>query len=1180
MELVYLNATKGRFDIPLYYGRENPLKVVGIPTLSESVNVTLFIGDTVVAIADNYNVSAPNELHCVINTYTDVLEGIFGDAAIGAKRQVRMQIRDGVTGVFSDIVYIEKVVDGGSSPLELVELGDTTISLYDLWLTIPGNEGKSLQEFFDEGVSGTPGIDGSDGTNGIDGQDGADGDEGIQGDQGIQGIQGIQGDPGANGIDGEGLPPIDERYANTTAMIADQSSQSENYFQQVGTGKDAKFYKKTASSTADISDYEILNEKPVSRSYTDIPTMLSSQAEQVKGYLYKVVDIYYEFLGVATGVIEDYQLFGGGDVTSVTTSEIGNLAGFADEDGKLIKDLGFALEKNTDFKLITFTTDDGCELKFGFDSVIPFYNNTGAELAAGTVLHLAGGALVSGQVLATFEKADATNWEKIQGTLGICACDLPNGATGHCAIKGQFKGIDTSSFGAGVQLWLSATTAGGLTATQPQFPDYPISIGGTATSAVDGEVLVNFTSSYTDTYHEAWDGAIRETFNFTITSNGSEITGLLENVDDSRNLTCLFSDGFHTFDTTTIPATLELVGAAIAGQTQGNYVYIPITTKALTVSTTGFPSIEHCKISYDVLETPTLVQTYGALRNQNINDHIKKEDNNGHILHIAERLRQLNCQWDSGCEATLSGLTSDAFIAVTSGKAWQLHLQSVPAFDTSGSDVFRVVNDETTLYSPLSSLGDITTYSDGSSWNNEWSNVVLWGVANKSGEPSHIFINKPSGGYNSEASAVADLSGYTDYSVPNEFRGVGFLIAQFTIRRSGGTTTYNFPDGYKDLRGFVPNNVAGGGGGGSGIITYLGLTDTPSTRTGQAGKFLKVNDAETDDEYADAMTEQLKNYAINGAHQRWDHATVYSITFGELGYFTANMVRAVIVGGNSIINITRGQLLNQFSYLMSVITAANDLTGTNSVFCYMRRFEAKSVYELNGKNINIAFPVKTNFTGTLSIAIHNCDQTRSYIVEFPVISGVTEIINKTIPLEAGTVDQIDNGMGLQVTIAGDNRGNYETSSIDTWQAGAYYTSTNSTNWTETQGRTVEIGEFQLIEGDKYIKVPAVVDGTYNCERYYREISPKNVGQVISSSNANFNISFDKMRTTPSVDLGSVANYEVTKGTGALVAITGISVASNDGYAIQINTTGAAGLVIGDATRLKNNVNLIKLSSYL
>ena len=142
MELTYLSGDRGRFDIPLYYGRENPLHVVGIPTLSTSVNVTLFRENTVVALGSSYNVTAPNELTCIINTYTDALEEVFGSIAYGSTRQYTLQIRDGVNVIFSDTIYMEKVIDGGSSALELVELGDTTISLYDLWLTIPGNAGK------------------------------------------------------------------------------------------------------------------------------------------------------------------------------------------------------------------------------------------------------------------------------------------------------------------------------------------------------------------------------------------------------------------------------------------------------------------------------------------------------------------------------------------------------------------------------------------------------------------------------------------------------------------------------------------------------------------------------------------------------------------------------------------------------------------------------------------------------------------------------------------------------------------------------------------------------------------------------------------------------------------------------------------------------------------------------
>jgi len=188
--------------------------------------------------------------------------------------------------------------------------------------------------------------------------------------------------------------------------------------------------------------------------------------------------------------------------------------------------------------------------------------------------------------------------------------------------------------------------------------------------------------------------------------------------------------------------------------------------------------------------------------------------------------RNSNADWETGTLSTLLGTPVNMYVAITSGKVWQGHLQDVPAQDMQAGDEVHVVNDPVTPYRNTTNLNDITDYSTGATWNNQWSNIVVWGVANKSGEPDHLMVNLPSDGYNSEQSAIDDRENYSNYTIPSEFKGVGFLIGRFTVRPSGGSFTYNAGVGYLDLRGTIPNNVAGGSAGSSGVFTAPQYTTT------------------------------------------------------------------------------------------------------------------------------------------------------------------------------------------------------------------------------------------------------------------------------------------------------------------------------------------------------------------
>jgi len=90
-------------------------------------------------------------------------------------------------------------------------------------------------------------------------------------------------------------------------------------------------------------------------------------------------------------------------------------------------------------------------------------NMTGATVTKGTAVYISG---VNGQI-PTITKAQADIDATSAQTLGLITADIANNATGYVTIIGLISNINTSAYTDGQQLYLSPTTAGGLTTTKP-----------------------------------------------------------------------------------------------------------------------------------------------------------------------------------------------------------------------------------------------------------------------------------------------------------------------------------------------------------------------------------------------------------------------------------------------------------------------------------------------------------------------------------------------------------------------------------------------------------------------------------------------------------------------------------------------------------------------------------------
>ena len=321
-----------------------------------------------------------------------------------------------------------------------------------------------------------------------------------------------------------------------------------------------------------------------------------------------------------------------------------------------------------------------------------------------------------------------------------------------------------------------------------------------------------------------FNGTFVESFDALVTSDGTTVTMSLEQ-SGGGDLTMTFSDGKTVLDCT--PAQTIALTAGTDTAPVGNHVYVLQSTKALTVSTSDWPSAEHIRVGYFFVPSATFVQNDGVYINQNWNDHRAGTDNQGHLAHMGARIRADFARYRSGIDGdgtteyvtitTNGGSPDNVTIQSTSGSIFQMHEQAYPAKDTSSGDSFLVTNDNTTPYDEGTDLNAYLTDAEGGSMTGRYYNLVLGGVGNKGGEYGPLLINLPTGSYSNQSDAEADVEGYTVTTFPSAFTvdsSTAFPIAIITLRHqnaSGGTWTHIQTT---DLRGTLPGSSGGGGGGG------------------------------------------------------------------------------------------------------------------------------------------------------------------------------------------------------------------------------------------------------------------------------------------------------------------------------------------------------------------------------
>ena len=116
-------------------------------------------------------------------------------------------------------------------------------------------------------------------------------------------------------------------------------------------------------------------------------------------------------------------------------------------------------------------------------------NNTASPIIKGTAVRISGAQGQNPTIAPAQANAYATS-----DAIGIAAETISNigQAIGKVMVSGTLTGVDTSAFTDGATLYLSATTAGALTSTEPVKPNWQMQIGTVEHAhPTQGKILVN-----------------------------------------------------------------------------------------------------------------------------------------------------------------------------------------------------------------------------------------------------------------------------------------------------------------------------------------------------------------------------------------------------------------------------------------------------------------------------------------------------------------------------------------------------------------------------------------------------------------------------------------------------------------------------------------------------------------
>ena len=281
------------------------------------------------------------------------------------------------------------------------------------------------------------------------------------------------------------------------------------------------------------------------------------------------------------------------------------------------------LSWNIDEETVDITMGDGVVQQVGFETYMRVKNDTGSQIDNGEVVGFVG---VNAEIKVAPYIANSSANELY--FVGVATHDMPDQDVGPVTLYGKVRGLDTTGQGGetwnvGDILYVSPTTAGGLTNVRPTAPNAVIVVAAVlSVDATDGSIMVR-PSVPIGLDYGSFDATVDQTLTATNTATAITLTntlvsnGVTLSASPNNSRLNVAEAGYYQID-----AVLQLT----SGNASDKNVYfwlrkngsnVADTTRAITVNING--GFTPISLNYTIsLAANDYVELYWAANNTNV----------------------------------------------------------------------------------------------------------------------------------------------------------------------------------------------------------------------------------------------------------------------------------------------------------------------------------------------------------------------------------------------------------------------------------------------------------------------------------------------------------------------------------------------------------------------------------